>query len=187
MATTALVLCGGGSRRMGPDGSDKTAAVLGATTVLDHLLDALPADWPVVVVGPERPTHRRVRWTREAPAGGGPVAAVAAGLVLVDTELVVILAGDMPFAATAATRLAATLQATATDAAVAADPDGHANPLLAAYRTTAVKGALPHPPANVAARSLLAVAHITVPVDEAESHDVDTPEALAAARHRLAT
>jgi CTP:molybdopterin cytidylyltransferase MocA len=26
-----------------------------------------------------------------------------------------------------------------------------------------------------------------VPVDEAESHDVDTPEALAAARHRLAT
>ena len=73
---TALVLCGGGSRRMG---SDKTTATLGGATVLDHLLDGLPADWPLVVVGPERPTRRAVRWTRESPAGGGPVAAVAAG------------------------------------------------------------------------------------------------------------
>ena len=181
-SVSALVLCGGGSRRMAPDGSDKTAAVLGPTTVLDHLLDALAADWPVVVVGPERPTSRPVRWTREAPIGGGPVAAVAAGLVLVDTELVVVLAGDMPFAATAATRLAATLQDTRTDAVVATDPDGRPNPLLAVYRTTALKGVLPQPPADAAARSLLAVAHTTVPVDEAESHDVDTPEALAAAR-----
>ena len=33
------------------------------------------------------------------PPGGGPVAAVAAGLSLVETDLVVVLAGDMPFAA----------------------------------------------------------------------------------------
>ena len=83
-------------------GTDKTAAALGTTTVLDHLLDHLPDGWPVVAVGPERPTHRRVRWTRETPTGAGPVAAVAAGLPLVDTDLVVLLAGDMPFAATAA-------------------------------------------------------------------------------------
>jgi molybdopterin-guanine dinucleotide biosynthesis protein A len=184
--TTVLVLCGGDSRRLGPDGSDKTAATLGATTVLDHLLDALPADWPVVAVGPERPTHRSVRWTREAPAGGGPVAAVAAGLALVDTALVVVLAGDMPFSGTAATHLAATLNHhPTTDAVVAVDPGGRENPLLTAYRATALRDALPHPLANAAARALLAVAYITEPVDERDSLDVDTPEALAEARLRV--
>jgi molybdopterin-guanine dinucleotide biosynthesis protein A len=179
-AATAVLLCGGASRRMG---ADKTTATLGATTVLEHLLDALPAPWSVVAVGPERPTRRAVRWTRESPAGGGPVAAVAAGLSLVDTELVVVLAGDMPFAAGPAARLAALLQVDpTTDAVVAVDPSGRANPLLAAYRTAALRAALPHPPANAPARSLLAVPHIMVSVDEADSLDVDTPEALAAAR-----
>ncbi len=169
-------------------GADKTAAALGATTVLDHLLDGLPRDWSVVVVGPERPTRRAVRWTRESPPGGGPVAAVAAGLSFVDTELVVVLAGDMPFAADAAVRLATTLRAdAATDAVVAVDAVDRPNPLLAAYRTVALRGALPDPPANAPARSLLAVTHTTLPLDEADSLDVDTPEALAAARHRLAT
>jgi molybdopterin-guanine dinucleotide biosynthesis protein A len=182
---TALVLCGGDSRRMG---SDKTAATLGGATVLDHLLDDLPADWPIVVVGPERPTRRAVRWTRESPPGGGPVAAVAAALSLVDTEVVVLLAGDMPFAADTAGRLASTLRAdAATDGVVAVDTGGRPNPLLAAYRTAALRAELPDPPANAPARSLLAVAHTTLPVDEADSLDVDTPEALAAARHRLAT
>ena len=186
MDTTALVLCGGDSRRLGPDGSDKTAATLGATTVLDHLLDALPVDWPVVAVGLERPTGRRVRWTRESPIGGGPVAAVAAGLSLVDTDLLVVLAGDMPFAAGAATHLAAALHDDATtDAVVAADPGGRPNPLLAAYRATALRDALPHPPENAPARSLLVVAHTTVRIEESDSLDVDTPEALAEARHRV--
>lgn len=182
---TALVLCGGDSRRLG-DGSDKTAATLGTTTVLDHLLDTLPAEWTVVAVGPERPTTRHVRWTRESPAGGGPVAAVAAGLALVHTELVVVLAGDMPFAAGAATHLAASLNDDpTTDAMAAVDSGGRENPLLAAYRVAALRNALPHPPANAPARSLLAVTHTTVPIEDRDSLDVDTPEALAEARHRV--
>ena len=169
-------------------GSDKTMATMGSTTVLDHLLDDLLADWLVVVVGPERPTRRAVRWTRESPPGGGPVAAVAAGLSLVETELVVVLAGDMPFAAGSAGTLVSTLQAeAATDAVVAVDAGGRPNPLLAAYRTEALRRVLPNPPANAPARSLLTIAQTTLPVDEADSLDVDTPEALAAARHRLAT
>jgi molybdopterin-guanine dinucleotide biosynthesis protein A len=180
---TAVVLCGGDSRRLGSDGADKTAATLGATTVLDHLLDALPAEWPVVAVGPERPTRRHVRWTRESPAGGGPVAAVAAGLALVDTELVVVLAGDMPFAARAATDLAATLNDNPTiDGVTAVDSGGRENPLLAAYRVTALSAALPRRSANSPARSLLAVAHTTVLIEDRDSLDVDTPEALAVAR-----
>jgi molybdopterin-guanine dinucleotide biosynthesis protein A len=167
-------------------GADKTTATLGATTVLDHLLDALPAAWPVVAVGPQRATHRSVRWTREEPSGGGPVAAVAAGLSLLDTELVVVLAGDMPFAADSATRLAAALQDDpTTDAVVAADPGERPNPLLAAYRTGALRAVLPNPPKDAPARSLLVVAHTTLPVPTADSLDVDTPEALAEARHRV--
>jgi molybdopterin-guanine dinucleotide biosynthesis protein A len=180
---TALVLCGGRSRRLGPDGADKTAARLGDTTVLDHLLDALPPEWPVVAVGVQRPTVRDVRWARESPAGGGPVAALATGLALVDTMLVVVLAGDMPFAAAAATDVAATLgHDGTTEAAVAVDPDGRANPLLAAYRTAALRHALPDAPANVPARSLLILRHETVAVDALAALDVDTPEALATAR-----
>jgi molybdopterin-guanine dinucleotide biosynthesis protein A len=183
-APTALVLCGGTSRRMG---SDKTAATLGRATVLDHLLDALPGPWPVVAVGPERPTRRSVRWTREVPAGGGPVAGVAAGVRLVDTDLVVVLAGDMPFAAGIAGRLAAALEADpAVDAVVGTDAGGRANPLLAAYRTTALRQALPLSSADVPARQLLRVTHGELPVAAADALDVDTPEALATARHRLA-
>jgi molybdopterin-guanine dinucleotide biosynthesis protein A len=167
-------------------GADKTAATLGVTTVLDHLLDTLPVAWPVVAVGPERATTRSVRWTRESPAGGGPVAAVAAGMSLVDTELVVVLAGDMPFAAQAATRLAAALRDDPmTDAVVSVDPDGRPNPLLAAYRTPALRAVLPSPPRDARARSLLALAHTTRRVATAASLDVDTPDALAEARHRV--
>lgn len=166
---------------------DKTAARFGAGTVLDHLLDHLPGAWPVVTVGPERPTRRSTQWTRETPPSAGPVAAVAAGLALVDTDLVVLLAGDMPFAAETATRLAAALDDDpAVDAVVAIDPDGRPNPLLAAYRTAALRDALPDPPADAAARSLLEVTHTRLPVAAADAVDVDTPEALAAARHRLA-
>jgi len=69
-ATSVIVLCGGASRRMG--GVDKTRARLGATTVLDRLLDTLPSCWDVVCVGEERPTTRAVTWRRESPPGGGP-------------------------------------------------------------------------------------------------------------------
>lgn len=182
---TALVLCGGDSRRLGVD---KTRALLGGTSVLDRLLDALPTSWPVVAVGAERATGRDVLWTREMPAGGGPVAAVAAGLRLTTTTLVLVLAGDMPFAAPSAIRLVTVLNGDGTtDAVVARDPSGRTNPLLAAYRTEALRAALPLPPEGQPARSLLAVAYTTLDVPEEDALDVDTPEALEAARHRLAT
>jgi molybdopterin-guanine dinucleotide biosynthesis protein A len=182
---TALVLCGGDSRRLGVD---KTKELFGGTSVLDRLLDGLPTPWPVVAVGPERPANREVRWTREIPNGGGPVAAVVAGLRLVRSDVVVLVAGDMPFAAPAAVRLVAALNDDPTTGAVVArDPGGRTNPLLAAYRTEALRAALPLPPAGQPARSLLAVAHTTLEVPEEDALDVDTPEALEAARHRLAT
>ena len=82
---TVVVLAGGTSRRFG---SDKLAAPLGGSTVLDTVLGSLPPEWPVVVVGPPRECRRPVTWTREDPPGGGPLAGVAAGVDAVTTDLV---------------------------------------------------------------------------------------------------
>ncbi|MEE4545309.1 NTP transferase domain-containing protein [Streptomyces sp. V4-01] len=74
----AVVLAGGAARRLG--GADKPALPVGGRMLLDRVLAACPGARATVVVGPRRPTSRPVRWTREDPAGGGPLPALAAGL-----------------------------------------------------------------------------------------------------------
>ena len=91
----ALVLAGGTGRRLG--GADKPGLVVGGRTLLDRVLAACEGAARTVVVGPERPSYRPVLWTREEPVGGGPVAALAAGLELVTSDTVVLLAADLPF------------------------------------------------------------------------------------------
>ena len=185
MSVTAIVLCGGGSTRFG---ADKTRQPLGGSTVLDQLVDSLPAEWSVVAVGPPRPLARDVTWAREAPPGGGPLAAVAVGMAHAATDLVVVLAGDMPFAGSSATRLVDALTADpATDAVSARDGTGRTNPLLTAYRGEVLRRSLPADPVGAPARLLLAsITHTTLLVADEQSLDVDTPEALEHARHRLA-
>ncbi|WP_188302429.1 molybdenum cofactor guanylyltransferase, partial [Streptomyces sp. CBMA123] len=91
-----IVPAGGSARRLG--GADKPGLTVGETTLLDRVLAACAGARTTVVVGPARPTARAgVRWTREQPPGGGPVAAVAAGLDLVTADLVLLLAADLPF------------------------------------------------------------------------------------------
>lgn len=183
----AVVLCGGQSRRFG---SDKTQAAYAGGTVLDALLTALPGDWEVVCVGPQRRVSRPARWTVEDPPGGGPLAGIAAGLAATTptVEVVVVLAGDLPAAGPAAGRLLDHLRAApaSMDAVAAVDDHGRENPLLAAYRATALRATLPADPANRPARTLLdALAHQTLRVSTTESHDVDTPADLDALRRRL--
>jgi molybdopterin-guanine dinucleotide biosynthesis protein A len=182
--TTAVVLCGGESRRFG---SDKTRADLGGVPVLDVLVSSLPEDWDVLCVGPERPTERSgVRWTREDPPGGGPVAGLAAALAEVEAPVTVLLGGDMPYAGPVAAQLAASLaDAPDADAVAGVDGDGRVQPLLAAYRTEALRAALPDQPAGTPLRRLLdgLVVH-RVQVPERASRDVDTPEDLDALRRR---
>jgi molybdopterin-guanine dinucleotide biosynthesis protein A len=189
-SVTAVVLCGGESRRFG---SDKTRADLSGRTLLDHLLDDLPVDWPVICVGPQRPTSRPVRWVREEPPGGGPVAALAAALPEVRSPTVVLLGGDMPYAGPAAVRLAWALAegsdadgSRLPEAVVARDGDGRVQPLLAAYRRDALDHALPEPAAGAALMRLLDALRVeTVLVTAPDSLDVDTASDLAQARHRL--
>jgi molybdopterin-guanine dinucleotide biosynthesis protein A len=181
-----IVLCGGTSNRLG--GVDKTRESLAGTTVMDHLLDALPSDSVVVCVGEERATTRSVGWCRESPASGGPVAGIAAGLdhlALVDAEICVVIGGDMPFAAPALPTLVDALSAQpGLDAVLAADPDGRQQPLLAAYRCEALRAAIPREPGGA---SLMAVVDVlvtgTMACEAQITLDVDTAEALEAARH----
>jgi len=182
----AIVLCGGTSRRLA--GRDKTREPLAGTTVMDYLLDTLPPDWSVVCVGEERATTRSVRWCRESPASGGPVAGLAAGLAhLAHTGAgtCVVVGGDMPFAAAALQPLLAALKAApALDAVLAVDPDGRAQPLLAAYRLEALRAAIPGEPAGARLMSVVrALATGTMACDAQVTLDVDTPEALQRARH----
>jgi molybdopterin-guanine dinucleotide biosynthesis protein A len=94
----AVVLAGGAARRL--EGVDKPALEIGGRTLLDRVLDACAEARDVLCVGPPRPTCRPVRWTREDPPGGGPVAALAAALDDAAGDpapRLVLLAADLPF------------------------------------------------------------------------------------------
>ncbi|MDO5710303.1 MAG: NTP transferase domain-containing protein [Micrococcales bacterium] len=194
----AIVLCGGTSRRFG--GIDKTAQPLGSATVLDSLLVALPAHWPIVCVGVQRELRqtmrRSVAWTREDPPLAGPVAGIAAGLAALDdldhlddcrgsdADLVLVLAGDQPFAGEVAGDLVRVLHAAArTIDAVAASDDGRAQLLLCAYRRGPLAALLTGDVAGGGVYRTLAPLRVqTLAVAERVTLDVDAPADLAHAR-----
>lgn len=98
----AVVLAGGAARRMG--GVDKPARPVGGRPMLHRVLAAVADADQRIVVGPSGPVPDGVRTTREEPPGGGPVAAIAAGLALLDpgTTTVALLAADLPLLTAAA-------------------------------------------------------------------------------------
>lgn len=183
-----IVLCGGTSRRFG--GIDKTDQSLGAATVLDSLLTALPAGWPVVCVGTPRRVARPVTWTVEDPPRGGPVAGIAAGLgalTCADDKreaIVVVLAGDQPFVGGIAEELVRAL-ATApadVDGVAARGEDGEVQLLAAAYRCGPLAERLAGDVANRGVYATLAPLHVEpLTVARAATLDVDTPADLARA------
>jgi len=88
-----------------------------------------------------------VLWCREDPPGGGPAAALAAGIRLLRVaELIVAVAGDQPFASTAVARLIrALITDPSAEAAIGVDGDGRDQPLLAAYRAAVLRARLDGP------------------------------------------
>jgi molybdopterin-guanine dinucleotide biosynthesis protein A len=193
----AVILAGGGSRRWG--GVDKTAARLAGLPVLAHVIGGLPPGMPAIVVaGVDHPVARltdpaRVRWTREEPPGGGPVAGLAAAAALLPegTAAVVLLAGDLPFAGSAVPRLLDRLSGSDVQAVLGIDAQGRPQPLLAAYRAQALSAALTADGAPPAGRSLQGVLRglrrVLLPVTAEEAFDLDTPADLAAAHECLRT
>ncbi|MDZ7577016.1 MAG: NTP transferase domain-containing protein [Candidatus Nanopelagicales bacterium] len=195
---TAIILTGGGSTRLG---QDKSAATVWGRSLLDHVLASLPAEVPVVVVGPApKQPIREVAVTREDPPGGGPVAAIAAGLELATHDVVAVIATDMPFSGGFVSQLADDLagriraepaasgnEQGALDALIPVDAAGRSQPLCAAYRRNALRAAIRAlgDPAGQSVRAVLGLmrAESVQPPDRAELlMDVDSQADLVAAR-----
>src|SRR5687768_17947585 len=125
---TAVVLAGGRAARLG--GRAKPQLEVGGRTMLDTVLRAVEDAERRVVVGPPQPLPDDVVRVREQPPGGGPVAALKAGLPEVSTDVVVVLAGDLPFLTAA---LVAELRARLTgDGVLVVDDAGRDQLLLGA-------------------------------------------------------
>ncbi|WP_059009961.1 NTP transferase domain-containing protein [Streptomyces specialis] len=129
----ALILAGGAARRLG--GADKPGVRIGARTLLDRVLAACAGAGAErrVVVGPRRPTALPVVWAREDPPGGGPLAALDAGLGHTTRPLVTVLAADLPFLAPETLRALLDLPPDA-GGALLTDGSGRDQPLTAVYR-----------------------------------------------------
>jgi molybdopterin-guanine dinucleotide biosynthesis protein A len=171
MTWAAVILTGGTASRLG--GADKAALEHAGRSLLDSALVAVAGAAEVVVVGPETPVTAKVRFTREDPAGGGPLAGVAAGVAALSAEhdRVVVLAVDMPHVTvgTVARLLAAAEDG---DAAWLTDADGRRQ-LAGVVRPSLV----PSPGAAHGApmRTLMAAGTSRdVPARDHEADDVDT-------------
>src|SRR5215207_3763411 len=135
---TALVLAGGRAARLG--GQAKPQLEVGGRTMLAAVLAAVADASRRVVVGPPQPAPPDVVLVREHPPGGGPVAALRAGLAEVPTDVVALLAGDLPFLTGA---LVADLRARLTgDGEIVVDDGGRDQYLLGVWRTAALRRAV---------------------------------------------
>ncbi len=183
----AVVLAGGSARRLG--GVNKPLLTVEGTALLVRVLSAVPQARPAIVVGP--PVLRSVlpgdvHLVQEDPPGGGPVAAIRAGIDLVppDVAEVAVLAGDLPFVtASVVSRLRIALDHG--DVALLTDPDGRRQYLLGVWRTHALRAALSRTH-SAAVRDLIAEVRVTEvpPGDGQPWFDCDTPQDLASAREQ---
>jgi len=186
----AVVLAGGAARRLG--GADKPGVRVGGRALLDRVLAACAGARTTVVVAAPRPTVRPVRWAREEPPGAGPVAALAAGLRHTTAEHAVVLSADLPFLRPATLRrLLAALHETGADGALLTDADGRDQPLVAAYRTAALRRELAALAAahdgltGLPLRRLTGALRLTRVPDPHASFDCDTWDDIANARARI--
>jgi molybdopterin-guanine dinucleotide biosynthesis protein A len=180
----AIVLAGGAARRL--HGVDKPAVEIDGVSLLERTLAAVAGASRTVVVGPTRATPRPVTWRREEPAGGGPVAAIAAATDLVREDVVVVLAADLPDIAPAVPLLVAALREPA-GVACLVDTDGRVNYLAAAWRASALRAALTamDDMNGASVRALLAGTDmIEVPDLDGWGRDCDSWDDVAAARRR---
>jgi molybdopterin-guanine dinucleotide biosynthesis protein A len=126
-AYDAIVLAGGAAKRLG--GADKPAVSVGGRALLDRVLAACRDAGRTVVVGGRRPTARPVVWAREEPAGGGPLAALDAGVRHTAADSLLVLSADLPFLREGTVRrLVGALAARDGEGVVLTDADGVTSP-----------------------------------------------------------
>ncbi|MFE7706219.1 NTP transferase domain-containing protein [Streptomyces sp. NPDC057486] len=187
----AIVLAGGAAKRLG--GADKPALRVGGRALLDRVLAACADAAATVVVGGRRPTVRPVTWAREEPQGGGPLAALGAGVRLTTAGHLLVLSADLPFLGESTVKelLAAAAQGER-DGALCVDQDGRDQPLVAVYRSEPLRrelALLATEHGSLAGLPLRLLTHeldlSRVEASPLASFDCDTWEDIAAARARI--
>lgn len=180
-STSMIVLTGGTSTRFG---SDKAAAVIDGQSLISRILCAIPDEIEVIIVGPDpKFAGRSYRCVQEVPPGGGPVAGFAAALEICTSEIVALLATDMPFAVTKVINLINAMKSH-DDVVMYVDHNGFKQPLAAIYRVEAVEKALLLL-GSVAGKSMrelishLDIAEVEISKEISDSlRDIDTPADL---------
>lgn len=164
-------------------GADKPLQPVGGVAMVDRVLAAVVGAARRIVVGPAVPLATPAIRVQEEPPGGGPVAAVAAALPLVEEPVTLLLAADLPFVGPAVPLLRAALD-TGRPAVALADRGGRLNYLAAAWWTTALRRAVAGvgDPSGTPMRAL--GTPVAVPDGGSWGDDCDTPEKLSAARLR---
>jgi molybdopterin-guanine dinucleotide biosynthesis protein A len=116
------------------------------------------------------------------------VAALAAGLALVNQPFTVLLAADLPFVSAVHVRsLLQPLQdhwADPVDGVMYVDRNGRDQPLVSAWRTVRLRAVLPEAPAGCSLRRVLARLRVQRLLAHDDLIDCDTPAELEAARIR---
>lgn len=181
---TAVVLAGGRAARLG--GRAKPQLEVGGRSMLAAVLEAVHDAESRIVVGPRQPVPPGVLIVREEPPGGGPVAALRAGLAEVPTDVVALLAGDLPFLTAALIgELRAGLDG---DGVLVVDDGGRDQWLLGVWRTAALRLAVSGASGPTSLRKVLAplsprrLRPAVEPGQPPPWLDCDTPADLARAR-----
>ena len=138
-SASVIVLTGGTSKRFG---SDKSQAKIDGVSLIERILVSIPSEFETVIVGPD-PMIRNAHYktVQENPIGGGPLAGFKAGLELCRSEIVALIATDMPFAVSRTLHLMESMKPH-DDAVMYVDAEGFKQSLAAIYRVEAVERAL---------------------------------------------
>jgi molybdopterin-guanine dinucleotide biosynthesis protein A len=167
-------------------GQAKPQLDVGGRSILDAVLSAVRDAEPRIVVGPPQPVPPGVVVVREEPPRGGPVAAMRAGLELVPTEVVAVLAGDLPFLTAALVR--ALRERLTGDGVLVVDDTGQDQLLLGVWRTAALRDAVAGVRGPTSVRKVLAplavrrLHPVLQPGQPPPWTDCDTPADLTRAR-----
>jgi molybdopterin-guanine dinucleotide biosynthesis protein A len=185
----AVVLAGGRARRLG--GVAKPALAVGGRSLLERVLSAVDGARPRIVVGPRLSgLPGDVLWTRESPAGSGPVAALRVALPLLppDVGAVAVLAADLPFLDSRTVLRLRERVAAGADAGVLVDDSGRVQYLAAVWSVPALRAALAGVDGGRVGQIYAAASRVDelgvagYPLGTEPWRDVDDPEALSRAR-----
>lgn len=197
----AIILAGGRAGRLG--GASKPDLVVGGRTLLATAIAAARSAGPsrIVVVGPPSLDAPGCLVVREDPPFGGPVAGLAAGLAILQSDAasatadatpdpdVLVLACDMPDAGPAVARLLAARDSGAdrdppADGVCLVDASGRAQWLAAVYSRRALASAVDAlgEVGGASMRRLAASLDLAAVADGGTTHDIDTWSDLGQAR-----